>query len=69
VTHFPPRCRAELPSTATPDSPIRCSQRAQCQRHRDWLAQTGPVGDGTSVPWACDRNTFDAFVPVGTARN
>ena len=68
MTSTPARCRAELPSTATPEQPIRCSKREQCQRHRDWLEQSGPVGDGMSVAWACRGNSFDVFVPVGTAR-
>jgi hypothetical protein len=60
-----PLCRAELPSTATPERPIRCSKREQCQRHQALLRPgTWPFG---AVPWACDRNSFDAFVPLASA--
>ena len=63
-------CRAELPSavhTTAGSTPIRCAKRDQCQRYRDWIAQSGPV-EQTSVAWACDGNRFDVFVPLRGAR-
>lgn len=60
-----PLCRAELPSTATPELPIRCSRREQCERYRLALTQWRL----NVVNWACDRNSFDAFVPVQPVRD
>jgi len=53
------RCRAELPSTATPDNPIRCSKRNECARYLAPLGEYTPLAN-----WVCDGNRFDAFVPV-----
>lgn len=59
LPHDIARCRAELPSTATPEMPIRCSKRNECEYH------TAPGGEWTpSVAWRCDGNRFDQFRPV-----
>lgn len=60
-----PLCRAELPSTATPEQPIRCSRRNECARHQA-LINPGAWPFG-AVNWACDGNRFDQFVPVASA--
>jgi hypothetical protein len=40
-------------------------KREQCQRHQALLRPGAwPFG---AVPWACDRNSFDAFVPLASA--
>lgn len=57
-----PFCRAELPSAATPEQPIRCRKREQCQRHQA-LVNPG-AWPFHVVAWACDGNRFDLFVPV-----
>ena len=57
-----PLCRAVLPSAVHTNGPrtIDCSKRMQCQRYTALLDGV----DGPAVDWACDRNSFDQFVPV-----
>lgn len=62
LPHDTQRCRAELPSTATPHTPIRCSKRQNCARYLAPLGEYTPL-----VNWACDGNRFDAFVPIASA--